>query len=72
MPCPHVLAGEKPIGYGCNDQNSTVYCHLCSWSKPCPRGIEQVEFELKSHLANEHRKPCLFRVDSNGKQTDIP
>lgn len=58
-------------GYGRNEGN-TVFCHLCDWSKFCVRGMEEIEASLQAHLREKHGKPLLYRVDDEGKRTDIP
>lgn len=60
-------------GYGHNDSSGRVFCHLCDWSKLCPRGMEEIEFALRKHLEEAHGKPLFYRIeDESGRRTDIP
>ena len=59
-------------GYGHNIDR-VVYCHLCDWQKECPRGMEEIEFALQTHLREVHGKPLFYRVENEtGRKTDIP
>ena len=62
-----------PEGYGHNDADGTVYCHLCDWTMKCTRGMEEIEFVLRRHLQESHGKPLLYRIeDETGRRTEIP
>lgn len=59
-------------GFGHNE-DTMLFCHLCDWRRECRRGLEEMEFALRKHLAEAHGKPLLYRVeDESGKRTDIP
>lgn len=59
-------------GYGHNDDLGNVYCHLCEWTQACGPNMERIEFALRKHVNEAHGRPLLWRVDDDGKRTDIP
>ena len=57
--------------YGWNNGND-VFCGFCAWTMNCPSGMEDIEFRLKAHLQNVHKKIVLFRrEDESGKIHEI-
>lgn len=61
-----------PESYGWNDEDGTVHCAFCNWTKKCSH-MEQIEHELRQHLETAHDKPLIFRVETEtGKHTSIP
>lgn len=60
-------------GYGHNDADGNLFCHLCEWTKACGRNIEQIEAHLRRHLQEAHGRSLLYRVeDESGRKIDIP